>query len=247
MRALGKLIAVELKLFLRDPITLVFTIILPFLILIVMGEVFGRQAGISEMYRNVNAMDYYAPAYIGIVMAAVGLVAIPVHLAGYRERGILRRLRASSLSAGSLFGSQLAVGAVISVVSVIVLMVPAVFIYHISAPSSITLVLASAALALVTCCALGAFLGFVLPSARAAQGVGMPLWFFMFMLSGGGPPRGVMTSIMQTVGKITPQWHITSLMQDAWLGYGWNVGASLVLAGVLAAAAGITFLVFRRE
>ena len=247
MRALGKLIVVEMKLFVREPITLVFTLILPFLILIVMGEVFGRQAGISEMYRNVNAMDYYAPAYIGIVMAAVGLVAIPVHLAGYRERGILRRLRASSLSAGSLFGSQLAVGAVISVVSVIILMVPAVFIYHISAPSSVPLVLASSALALVTCCALGAFLGFVLPSARAAQGVGMPLWFFMFMLSGGGPPRGVMTSIMQTVGKITPQWHITSLVQDAWLGYGWNVGASLVLVGVLAVAAGITFLVFRRE
>lgn len=75
----------------------------------------------------------------------------------------------------------------------------------------------------------------------------MPLWFFMFMLSGGGPPRGVMTSIMQTVGKITPQWHVTSLVQDAWLGYGWNVGASLVLIGVLAVAAAITFLVFRRE
>ena len=49
MRALGKLILVELKLFVREPVTLVFTLILPFLILIVMGEVFGRNAGISEM------------------------------------------------------------------------------------------------------------------------------------------------------------------------------------------------------
>jgi len=247
MRALGKLIVVELKLFLRDPITLVFTLILPFLILIVMGEVFGRNAGVSEMYRNVNAMDYYAPAYVGIVMAAVGLVAIPVHIAGYRERGILRRLRASSLSTMSLFTSQLAVGALITVVSVIVLMLPSVFIYHIQAPSSLPLVVAASVLALVMCCSLGAFLGFVLPSARAAQGVGMPLWFFMFMLSGGGPPRGVMTSAMQTVGKVMPQWHVTDLVQDAWLGYGWNVVASLVLLGFLVVAAAITFLAFRRE
>ncbi len=247
MRALRKLTVVELKLFLRDPITLVFTLILPFLILIVMGEVFGRQGGLSEMYRNVNPMDYYAPAYVGIVMAAVGLVAIPVHIAGYRERGILRRLRASSLSTMSLLTSQLAVGALITVVSVAVLMVPSVFIYHIKAPVSLPLVLGGSVLALATCCALGAFLGFVLPSARAAQGVGMPLWFFMFVLSGGGPPRGVMTSAMQTVGKVLPQWHITDLVQDAWLGYGWNVVASLIVLAFLVAAGTITFFVFRRE
>ncbi len=247
MRALRKMTVVELKLFLRDPITLVFTLILPFLTLLVMGEVFGRQGGISEMYRNVNPMDYYAPAYIGVVMAAVGLVAIPVHIASYRERGILRRLRASSLSTQSLVSSQLAVGALITLVSVAILMVPSVLIYHIQAPVSLPLVLASSALALVTCCALGAFLGFVLPSARAAQGVGMPLWFFMFVLSGGGPPRDVMTPAMKVVGKMLPQWHITSLVQDAWLGYGWNVVASLVLVGVLIVATGVTLLVFRRE
>jgi ABC-2 type transport system permease protein len=95
--------------------------------------------------------------------------------------------------------------------------------------------------------ALGMFLGFVLPSARSAQGVGMPLFFFMFIMSGGGPPRAVMSPIMQKVGEIMPVWHTTSLIQDVWLGFGWNMVASLVLAGVMALAAVITFLVFKWE
>jgi ABC-2 type transport system permease protein len=247
MRSLAKLTLVELKLFTREPVNLVFTLILPVMILIVMGEVFGRAADVSAMYRGVNAMDYYIPAYIGVVMAAIGLVSIPVHIAGYRERGILRRLRSSSLSIKSFLISQLVVSLVITLACLVVLIALAVVVYHIKMPHSIGLVIGGSMIAMLSFVALGIFLGLVLPNARTAQGVGMPLWFLIFMLSGSGPPRDVMTSVMQTAGKLTPGWHSTSLIQDAWLGYGWNLSASLVLVGFLAAAAVISFLVFRRE
>jgi len=247
MKALIKLTLIELKLFIREPVNLVFTLILPLMILITMGEVFGRSAGVSEMYRGVNPMDYYVPAYIGVVMAAIGLVSIPVHIAGYRERGVLRRLRSSSLSMSSLIISQVIVSLIITIVCLAALIVMAVIVYHIKMPHSLGLVISGGIIAMLAFVAIGFFLGIVLPNARTAQGVGMPLWFFMFMLSGSGPPRGVMTSIMQNAGRATPTWHSTSLLQDAWLGYGWNVTASLVLLGFMAVAAVIAFLVFRRE
>jgi ABC-2 type transport system permease protein len=247
MRALVKLTWVELKLFVREPVTLVFTLILPLIFLIVMGEVFGKNPGTDSAFRGVNAMDYYAPAYIGIVLAAVGLVAIPVHLAGYRERGILRRLRASSLSLRSLFAAQLLVSFLISIVCVAILILPSIFIYHIFMPFNLGFVIGGAILAMLCFTAIGIFLGFVLPSARATQGVGMPLFFFMYIMSGGGPPRAVMSPAMQKVGEIMPVWHTTSLVQDAWLGYGWNGFAALILVGYLVLAAGLTFLLFRRE
>ena len=247
MRALGKLIVVELKLFMREPVTLVFTLILPLIILIVMGEVFGKSASSSEFYRNVNAMDYYAPAYIGVVLAAVGLVAIPVHLAGYRERGILRRFSASSLPARSLLLSQVAVSLIITLICVAVLLVACVFIYHIQGVNSLGLVVGGSLLAMLSFISLGIFLGFILPSARAAQGVGIVLFFLMFMISGAGPPRGVMSPIMQNIGRVMPAWHTTSLLQDAWLGYGWNILASVVLAGVLLVASFFSYWRFSRD
>jgi ABC-2 type transport system permease protein len=247
MKALGKLILVELKLFVREPIALVFTLIMPLIMFIVMGEVFGKAADVSAIYRGVNAMDYYTPAYIGVVIAAVGLIAIPVHLAGYREKGILRRLRASSLSVGNLFLSQLVVGLIITAVCMAVLIIPAVTLYHIAAPHNLALVIGGSVLAMLSFTCMGIMLGFILPSARAAQGVGMPLFFLMYVVSGSAPPREAMSSMMQNIGQALPLWHVTSVVQDAWLGYGWNVAASLILAGATLAAALITFLVFRKE
>jgi ABC-2 type transport system permease protein len=95
MRTLLKLTGVEVKLFIREPVTLVFTLVLPIIFLFVMGGVFGNTPN-PKVYRGVGAMDYYMPSYFGLVMMAIGTVALPVHIAGYRERGVLRRFRASS-------------------------------------------------------------------------------------------------------------------------------------------------------
>ena len=84
-----------------------------------MGGVFGNtpdtESGFT-IFRGVGALDYYIPAYFALVMMAIGTVALPVHLAGYRERGVLRRLRISSISVWSLLGAQLAVSFLIAVV-----------------------------------------------------------------------------------------------------------------------------------
>jgi ABC-2 type transport system permease protein len=246
MSALAKLVWVELKLFIREPVTVVFTMILPLAILLVMGEIFGRYDDADGIYRGAKAMDYYAPVYIGVVLAAIGTIAIPVHIANYREKGILRRLQASSLSMKSFFSAQLLVGLIITLVCAGILLIAAFLFYDIRTPYSVGYTILSSILAMFCFAALGLFLGFLLPSARAAQGVGVPLFFIMFMVSGAGPPKAAMSGVMQDVGQALPLWHVTSLVQDAWLGFGWNVTASLVTAGVLIAATLITLLLNRR-
>ena len=52
---------------------------------------------------------------LGVVLASLGLVTLPVHLATYRELGVMRRFRSSGLSAGAIVGSHLALGAVLGV------------------------------------------------------------------------------------------------------------------------------------
>ena len=97
MPILSKLTWVEIKLFLREPMTMVFTFALPVIFVFVMGGVFGNKPS-ADVFRGVGPMDYYVPAYFGLVLAAIGVVALPVHLTAYRERGILRRLRTTPVS-----------------------------------------------------------------------------------------------------------------------------------------------------
>jgi len=248
MQTLAKLTWVEMKLFVREPFTMVFTFALPLVFLFVMGEVFGNTPDPEGiLYRGVGPMNYYVPAYIGLVIASIGVVSLPVHLTGYRERGVLRRLRASSISAWSVLGSQVIVSFVLAVLGGVLVIIAAFFAYDVHLPESPALLLAAFVLSVLSFAALGVLLGAVLPTTRAAQGLGLLLFFVMFVLAGGGPPREVMTQTMRWIGDVTPLRHVIILLQDPWLGFAWNGTASLIVVGFMVAAAVVSVRFFRWE
>lgn len=248
MGTLTKLTWVELKLFVREPITMVFTFALPLIFLFVMGGVFGNTPDPEGViYRGVGPMNYYTPAYIGLVIASIGVVGLPVHLTGYRERGVLRRFRASSLSIWSVFGSQVVVSFVIAVLGGILLTIAALFTYDLDLPQEPALFVVAFVISLLSFVALGVLLGAVLPTTRAAQGLGLLLFFVMLILGGAGPPREVMTQMMQWVGDATPLRHVILLLQDPWLGFGWNWTEFLIVTGIMVVAALLSVRFFRWE
>ena len=240
-----KMTWLELKLFLREPLTVLFALVLPLLILFVMGGVFGNQAE-ADIYRGVGAMNYYVPAYVALVAASVGLISLPTHMASNRELGVLKRYRASSMPAWVVVGSQIAVTFLLSMVSALILVFVALPVYDVPGPESIPLVIAGFALVALAFSALGVLLGAVLPSSRAAQALGVMLWFVMLMVGGAGPPPEVLTGAMGTVGDLTPLHHAIRALQDGWLnldpGNAWLIIGGLA---VLSAAAAVYF--FRWE
>ena len=52
----------------------------------------------GKVWEEVSPMDYLVPGFLGLVMASIGFITLPVHIATCRERGILRRFRSSSVS-----------------------------------------------------------------------------------------------------------------------------------------------------
>jgi ABC-2 type transport system permease protein len=240
---------VELKLFLREPLTVLFSLLLPLIILFVLGGVFGSepaQGGDDMVFRGLPAMNYYVPAYLALVVASVCVISIPTHLAGNRERGVLKRFRASSFSAWEIAGSQLAVAFVLSAVSCLVMLAAAGLVYDFDVADSIPATIGVFVILVLGFAALGIFLGAVLPTARAAQAVGMLVWFVMLFLGGAGPPPEVLTDAMRAVSDLTPLWHAVQMMQDTWLGLDAGLSWFVFLAmGLLSAALGIRF--FRWE
>ncbi len=248
MTVLRKMTWVELKLFLREPLTVIFTLALPLVVLFILGGVFGNTPDPEGMvYRGVGAMDYYVPAYIGLVIASVGLVGLPMHLAAYRERGVLRRFKASSVPAGNVVGSQVAVTLISAAAGSLLLMAAARLAYSFQAPHAPEQVVLAFVLAALSFSALGVLLGALLPTARAAQGAGILLWFVMLFIGGAGPPPEVLTDSMRFVAQLTPLQHAITLLQDPWLGFGWNWRETLVVAGITAGSALIALRFFRWE
>ena len=185
LRALQTSAWIEAKLFVREPMTVAFTLVLPLLFLFVLGGVFGNTPS-AKVYGEHGPLDFYVPTYIGLVWASVGLLALPVHLARYREDGVLRRLRASAAPRWAVFGSQAIVASAIALAGGALVIAAAALAYHIHPPRVPAGVLAAWLLAGVVFSCLGILLSCI-PTSRGALGAGLGLFFVMMMLSGAGP------------------------------------------------------------
>src|SRR4051812_12354864 len=88
-----RLIRAEFRLTLRDPLVLTFVFAFPIVTMLIIGGSFGTDP--QDGFDNTNPAHWYVASYLTVVIAATGLVMLPLHLASYRERGVLRRFAAA--------------------------------------------------------------------------------------------------------------------------------------------------------
>ena len=93
--ALRRLTLTELTLFLRERAGVIWGIGLPMALLIVFGNVPGFRKPVSPAVPQVSVLDSYVPVLLAFVLAMIALNVLPPVLAGYREKGVLRRLSAT--------------------------------------------------------------------------------------------------------------------------------------------------------
>ena len=109
MNVTRRLLTSELRLLLREPLVLAFVFAFPVITVLVLGGVFDDD---DPAFEGALPSDYYIAAYFGVVIAAVGLIMLPVHIASYREAGVLRRFDAAGFPRWAFPVSQLVIGAV---------------------------------------------------------------------------------------------------------------------------------------
>jgi ABC-2 type transport system permease protein len=241
MSALGRLVRAELRLMTRDPLVLTFVFAFPIVTMLIIGGAFGTAP--DPAFDHTNPSHWYVASYLTVVIAAVGLVMLPVHLASYRERGVLRRFAAAGFPRWSFAIAQLIIGLVTTAVACALLLIVAAPVYGIPAMHDAWRVAVALPLGAVAFVSIGVLLGSLLPSARSAQAVGLLIFFPSFLLGAGGPPPHVMGSVVKTVAGPLPLTQLTNAVRAPWLGLGSATGS---LAAVAAMAVVATVIAARR-
>jgi ABC-2 type transport system permease protein len=242
MSTLAKLSWIELKLIAREPVAIVFVFAYPVVVLVVLSGVFPKG---DRAFGGADPADYYLASYVGVVVAAMGLISLPVHLAAYREHGVLRRFRASGVPTAASFIAHIIAGVAMSATSSLSLVIVARLLYHTHMPSSTGPVIAAFLLATLAFLSLGFLIASLVPNTRAAQAVGMILFFPMTILCGAGPPPAVMGTAMRHVSDAIPLTYAVKALQQPWLGGGSNWPSLLILTAVLILAGTASARLFR--
>ena len=228
--AVTRLIRAELLLMVRDPLTLTFVFAFPIVTMLIIGGSFGTDP--DPAFENMNPSHWYVASYLTVVIAATGLVMLPVHMAAYRERGVLRRFAAAGFPRWSFAIAQLVLGLAMIVLAGALLLAVAAPVYgvpHLGSGWRVAVGLLAGSVGFVSA---GVLLGSVLPSARSAQAVGLLLFFPSFLLGAGGPPPHVMGSVLRHIADVLPLTLVTNSVREPWLGLGNATGTLLAVVGL---------------
>lgn len=246
MRTLTALTGTEFRLLTREWAAMLFAFLFPALMLVVLAGVFGDEP--DDGFGDAIPSEYYVAAYIGIPLAALALIGLPVTLASYRERDVLRRFEAFGVPTGFVVAAQALVGGALVALGAAVVLAVAAPTYGVPALAQPAQVVAGFALATATMIAIGVALGLAAPTARSAQALGLLLFLPMWLLGGGGPPQEVMPGPMAAVADVLPLTHATAAIREPWLFETAAAGGHLlVLTAWLAVALTAVGLLLRRR
>lgn len=244
MRLLTVATRIELAIFLREPAAVFFTLVLPALLL-----VFNSAADPwPELQASgLTTADGMAPGLILMVMLTAGLMAMPETLAGYRERGVLRRLQASPMRSWQVLGAHAGTQALVTVVGLVLLAGIAIVAYGARLPSGVGLVALVLALLVALAAVLG--VGFVIagvaPTTRTAQAVGAALYFPAIFVAGAVIPREGLPAAVRAIGDWVPFSYLVQGVRTAWWDGRFDLPALGIGAATAVLAAGLATRLFR--
>lgn len=233
----ARLTFMEFKLMMREFVVPLLVLVLPVGLLLGFGfQPGGRQADPNLGGQTTAA--YIAAIGAGICVAVLGLNVLPATLAGYREKGVLRRMATTPVRPVVLLAAQLAVYAAAALFTVVVLVVAGNALFGTPYPRHVPGFLASVVLGLAALFAIGLLIAALAPSGKAGQTIGMVVFFPSLFLAGVYVPREMMPAVLRNIGDYSPLGAALKTMRDSWTGSRPNV-AQLVVLAAYAVVAGL--------
>lgn len=233
----------ELRLMTREWAAIVFAFAFAPLLMLILAGVFGTEA--SPEYGGVTPADYYVADYVAVPLGALALIGLPVMIASYRERSVLRRFEAAGVPVARVIGAQALVTFALVVLGAVVVLALAAPTYGVPAVQDALGVLTGFLLGGATMITFGVALGLLASTARSAQALGLLAFFPMWLLGAGGPPRPVMPEVMRTIADVLPLGHVATAIRESWLGTGQPGDNLLALVAWLVVSSVTAFVLLR--
>jgi len=228
----------EAKLLAREPLALFWGLAFPMALLAVMGLS-------SSSIGGVPLVTIYEPIVIAFVGVVFGVQGIPVQVAGYRERRILRRLATTPAGPVRVIAAQLIVSLVVVLAATAGVLAVGRLGFGVPLPRQALGFAVVAVLSATAMLALGLLIGALAPTARSAGAAGTVLFFPLMYFAGLWTPQ--LSPAIRHIGQFTPLGAGAQALRDAMAGSWPHPSALLVLGAWTLACAVLAVRVFRWE
>jgi len=244
LRGLWRLTWIEIKVFMREPLGAIGSIVMPVLLYVVFTRL-GLGVATPSRVASSGFFRVTLPVIVAILITINAVLSLVAIISIYRESGILKRLRATPLRPWTILTAHVLVKLLLTTVT-LALMLLAGRRYL---PADMDIPIVSFAIALVittwSILSIGFLIASLVPTARFAQPVGAIVLYPMLVLSGLFIPREILPPWL---GHL-PLSYAVSLLEGIWKGDAWSthLGDVAALALVFAVCMALSARLFRWE
>jgi len=175
-------------------------------------------------------------------------MSLPLTIAGYRERKILKRFMATPISPYYVIVSQVTVNFATTLIGLLLLAIVGKLVFDLHYLAKGPSFILSLLLSIFSIFSFGFLIASVAPNAHAATAIANLVYFPMLFLTGATIPLEVMPEIMVKISKILPLTYAVDLLKNTWLGnkvsYLQDV---LVLVSILIVSLVVSLFTFKWE
>jgi len=248
MRGLFKLTWIEIKVFMREPLGAIGTIVIPVVVFLVLGRVVNfKTAPPSSIASGFSGSGL--PAMVALLIAISAVLSLVTIISIYREGGILKRLRATPLRPQTILTAHVIVKLLLTAATLVLMLLAGkrYFPAGVHVPwFSFTIALLMSTLCILS---IGFLIASIVPTARFAQPIGAIVLYPMIATSGLFYPIAYLPPILRAIAKILPITYAVNLLQGIWLGEAWSahIGDVAALAIAFFLCTALSAKVFRWE
>jgi len=236
LRGLLKLTWIEIKIFMREPMGAIGTIVVPVLFFVVLGRAAKFRASTSPAIGNFARVGL--PILVSILISISAVLSLVTIISIYREGGILKRLRATPLRPQTILAAHVIVKLLLTAATMALMFLAG----RRYIPSGIHVPLFSFTIALListwSILSVGFVIASIVPTARFAQPIGAVILYPMLAFSGLFVPVASLPPVLRAVARVLPLTYAVNLLEGIWNGDSW-----LVHMGDVAALT-VLFLIF---
>lgn len=249
LRGLFQLTWLEIKIFMREPLGAIGTILMPVAIFLVIGRSMGRRTGGSLSTGAAAFLQSGLPVMVSVLIAISAVASLVTIISIYREGGILKRLRATPLRPQTILSAHVLVKMAFTATTLGLLLLAGRRFY----PVGLNVPVFSFALAVIVSTLSILSMGFVIASlvrtARFAQPVAALVFYPMLAISGLFAPIEAMPSGLQVLATVLPMTYVVALLSGIWNGASWSahLGDLAALAIIAAVCTAVSARVFKWE
>ena len=229
----------DLRAFLRNRQSQFFTLALPILFLVIFASVF-RNGTVQVPGGRISTSVYYVPGIMALGVIAACFANLVASVTAQRERGVLKRRRATPVPAAAIIAGRVLVAIVLAVVMAAVLLGIGWAAYGAHVPGRTALALAvTVVIGAASFCCLGYALTSLIRNEDTAQPVTQALLLPLYFISGVFVAVSILPHWLADVGEIFPVRHLANALLIAYnphtsgLGF---AGLDLLIVAVWGAA-----------